>query len=82
MRRGQGREQVTASHGPARALQKWLRWGRPGEARVAHVHTVVAPKGSCSPSCCTCGAGRELPAPRRMLSLLLAPQDEEQAVVL
>lgn len=52
MRRGQGREQVTASHGPARALQKWLRWGRPGEARVAHVHTVVAPKGSCSPSCC------------------------------
>lgn len=39
MRRGQGREQVTASHGPARALQKWLRWGRPGEARVAHVHT-------------------------------------------
>lgn len=52
MRRGQGREQVTASHGPARASHKWLHWGRPGEAGVVHVPTVVAPKGSCSPSRC------------------------------
>lgn len=43
MRRGQGREQVTASRGPARASQKRLHWGRPGEAGVAHVPIVVAP---------------------------------------
>lgn len=39
-------------------------------------------KGLAAPLTATCGAGGELPPPRRMLSLLLAPQDEEQAVVL